>query len=206
VLLSIALLLTSPSLAADDVGTVVKAVESKYSKVDALEADFVQTTKSEVFGEEKQNGQVVLKRPKKMFWDFAGAQAKQFVTDGHTMWVYNAADKQVIKYDDVGSGGGTEADALLTSLSKIDEMFTVVMLPDDVGYTLQLAPHQADGHVKMLRLELSPDYVVERVVITDSFDNITDLAFANVKLNVDVPDSKFEFSPPPGVEVVSAGG
>ena len=95
-------LLTVGAAHAEDTKAIVAAVESKYAGVTAMSATFVQTTHSDMFGDEKQGGNVLLKRPKQMYWDFGD---KQFVTDGKTMWVYTQADNQVIRYDNVGTSG-----------------------------------------------------------------------------------------------------
>lgn len=195
-------LLTVGAAHAEDTKAVVAAVESKYAGVTAMSAAFVQTTHSEMFGDEKQSGNVLLKRPKQMYWDFGD---KQFVTDGKTMWVYTVADNQVIRYDDL-AGGSSSADELLTSLDKIDDLFVITALPDDVGHTFDLAPKKEGGQVKTVHLEMSKDLIVEKVVIVDALDNKTELAFTEMKLNVDVPDAKFVFVPPAGAEVISTGG
>jgi outer membrane lipoprotein carrier protein len=185
---------------------VIQAVEAKYSKVQAMQADFVQTTRSEVFGEEKQSGQVVLKRPKQMLWNFTGGAKKQFVTDGKTMWIYTEDEKQVIRYDDVSASSST-ADSLLQSLDSLDEIFVVDLVEaGPTHHILALQPRKDGAQVKHLNLELDPDYVVRTVTITDSFDNVTVLAFSAVHLNPEVPDSMFQFQPPAGVEVISASG
>ncbi len=189
---------------AADASVVVKAVEAKYTKVTGMKANFVQTTRNEVFGDESQGGELILKRPRQMFWNFTSGPKKQFVTNGKTMWVYSEADKQVIRYDDLS--GSTTADMLLGSLDTLDELFTVDLDPaDKVGYSLDLVPKK-EGNVKKLHLELSADYLVEKVIITDSFDSVTELAFAKVQLNANIPDSTFQFKKPAGVEEISAGG
>lgn len=196
----------SQPASASDATAVIRAVEAKYSKVQAMSADFVQTTRSEAFGEETQVGELVLKRPKQMYWNFTGGANKQFVTDGKTMWIYTAADKQVIRYDDVSASTST-ADSLLQSLDSLDELFAVDLIDaSEAHQVLSLQPRKDGGQVKHLDLELDPQYVVKTVTITDTFDNVTVLAFSGVHLNPNVPDSMFQFQPPPGVEVIAAGG
>lgn len=201
---ALALLTIATPAFAEDATSLVQAVEAKYSKVQAMQADFVQVSKNEMFGETKETGQLTLKRPKQMFWNFTGGEKKQFVTDGKTMWVYSAESNQVIRYDDISQASST-ADSLLSSLDSLDEVFQVTVVPDSAGHTLDLAPKK-QGNVKKLHLELSPDLLVEKVVITDSFDSVTELQFSDVKLNVTVPDSMFQFQVPAGAEVISASG
>lgn len=187
---------------AEDTASVVARVEAKYAKVTVLQASFVQVTHSEAFGDDKQAGNITLKRPKQMVWDFG---TKKFVTDGKTMWIYTAEDNQVIRYDNVGASGGSSADQLLTSLDQLDSLFNITQVADTTGHTFDLLP-KSPGQVKKIHLELSTDLVVEKVSITDSFDSVTDLSFKDVKLNADVPDSAFVFAVPAGATVISAGG
>src|SRR5688572_22895268 len=68
--------LSTPALAADPVPAVVGEVAIKYAKVDSIQADFTQVTKSAAFGEDKQAGTMQIKRPKKMRWNFTGEHPK----------------------------------------------------------------------------------------------------------------------------------
>lgn len=200
-LLGVALLL--PGVAAAGAGAVVQAVESKYATVSGMKAKFTQTVKSAIYGDETQQGEVTLKRPAKMRWTFSG-DGKQFVTDGETMWIYNAPDNQVIRYDDVSAQAGS-AQTLLTSLDRIGELFVISELPDDQGHTLELQPRKGDAQFKRVELHLDDKLVVEKVVITDPFDTVTELVFDQVTLDPKVSDDLFEFQVPAGAEVIDAG-
>ncbi len=196
----------SPAGAATaDATVVIDAVEAKYAGVEAMRASFTQTTHSEVFGDETQEGQVTLKRPAKMRWEFTSGDGKAFITDGKTMWVYTKADKQVIKYTDVSSASSA-ADSLLQSLDKLGEHFNVVLVDGAAdSYTLDLTPKAESGSVKQLRLVLDQSYLLQNLTLVDSFDNKTELAFREVVLNADAADSLFGFVVPAGVEVIDAG-
>lgn len=198
--------LTLPTIAAAaDPAPVVKAVEEKYAAVEALTANFTQTTHSELYGSEEQKGEVSFKRPRKMRWDFEGDQGKQYITDGATMWIFARAENQVFQYDDL-SAAANGADSLLQSLDHLDEHFVVDLVDDEVpGHTLNLKP-KAEGQMKQMTLQLSETLVPEKVVMTDSFDNVTELAFQDVQLNASVPDSTFVFQVPEGAEVIKSGG
>lgn len=193
-----------PMAQADEVDEVVDAVEAKYAKVESIQAAFVQTTHSEIFGSEEQRGTLVLKRPRMMRWEFTSGVDKLFVTNGKTMWVYTRDDNQVIQYDNVTSQGG--ADSLLQSLDKLDEMFQVSLIDDSEGHHLQLVPKGDEQRFKKLELKLDPELNVKHVHFVDAFDQVTELDFQDVKLDVKVPDSTFDFQIPEGVEVISTGG
>ena len=194
----------APATEADTAALVAK-VEAKYAAVETMHASFVQTTKSELFGDEKQAGTVVIKRPTKMRWIFPDA-GKQFITDGSTMWVYTEPDKQVIRFDDVAQQADA-AQSLLQSLDKLDELFHVegAAPPAEGKHAFELKP-RAEGQVKKIDLVLTADLLVEHVVITDAFDSVTEMEFSDVKLGEDAPDALFGFVVPEGVEVITSSG
>jgi outer membrane lipoprotein carrier protein len=182
---------------------IIKAIEAKYTDVSVMQADFTQTTRSALFGAEQQRGDVTLKRPSMMRWNFTNE--KQFVTDGKTMWIYTRADNQVIKYDDISTSTST-ADSLLQSLDKLSEIFKVEVEPGDSGqHILLLLPNGKNSQFKKIRLTMSADFSVDHVVVTDAFENVTELKFTNMKLNGQVEDSSFQFDIPTGAEVITAG-
>lgn len=185
------------------VPAVVKKIEGKYADVKAMKARFTQTVKNPAYGDEVQKGEVTLERPAKMHWNFSG-DGKQFVTDGRTMWIYNPGHKQVIRYKDVSSQAGS-AQSLLTSLDRIGQLFSITERPDDSGHTLVLVPREADAQYKNVVLHLNGELTVEKVVITDNFDTVTELVFHDIRLDPKVPADQFVFSVPKGVEVIDAG-
>jgi len=192
-----------PAESSAAVPAVVKKVEAKYAGVKGMKARFTQTVRNPAYGDEVQKGEVTLARPAKMHWNFSG-DGKQFVTDGKTMWIYNPGHKQVIKYADVSAQAGS-AQSLLVSLDRIGELFTVTERPDDAGHTLQLVPRAGDAQYKNVVLHLTPELTVEKVVITDNFDTVTELVFHDITLDPKVPDDLFVFRVPKGVEVIDAG-
>ncbi|HMV67808.1 MAG TPA: outer membrane lipoprotein carrier protein LolA [Myxococcota bacterium] len=191
----------SPALAQDAAAELIKQVEAKYKGITSMKAQVTQTTRSELFGTETIRGELVLKRPAMMRWAFG--DQKLFITNGQKMWIYTAEDHQVIEYDDIASGRAT-AESLLTSLDKLTSMFDIKVLATSAyGHVLELKPHNA-AQFKKIQLTLDKDLMVTSVVITDTFDNQTDLAFAAVQLNVPADDSLFTYKAPAGVSVVKA--
>ncbi len=181
---------------------IVAGVESAYRDVHSLRADFVQVTRSPSLGtEEKQKGKLHLKRPRMMRMEFTGPDARLVVTDGEKIWIYSPADKQAFLYQDLGTGGGMGV--LLDDLDKLDEHFDVRRVEDDRrSYVLELTP-KTEAPFKSLRVEVSRgQYTLKRIVIVDQMGNETELAFSQVKTNVDLPDSEFQFQVPKGAKVI----
>ncbi len=73
---------------------------------------------------------------------------------------------------------------------------------------LDLSPRSAEaGNFKQLRISFTKrKLLVDRVLLTDQFDNVTDLTFSQVKLDAKVEDDKFAFQIPAGAEVITPEG
>ncbi|MCB9662657.1 MAG: outer-membrane lipoprotein carrier protein LolA [Alphaproteobacteria bacterium] len=69
------------------------------------------------------------------------------------------------------------------------------------GCVVELKP-KGDDNFKKVVIHLGGALGVERVVITDTFDNVTELDLKNVELNPAVDDKEFVFTPPTGVSVI----
>jgi len=198
----------STALAEGDVSAVIQGVEAAYKDVRTLRADFVQVTRSKAMGDEtRQRGRVKLKRPRKMKWVFTQPAGKEFVTNGETMWVWSAAENQVIVSKGVAGGQGMSQ--LLDDLNRLSELFDVTLLdssgkPNSVLLSLQ--PKQ-DAGFQSLQLRLAKkNYTVQEVVMVDAFSNEVHLTFNAVKNNVAIDDGQFNFVVPDGAQVLNTDG
>ena len=214
VLLTAVLLTMCPPALAQELTTeqVVSAVESAYAGVDTIKADFVQVTRSAAAGEEpRQKGVVLLKRPRKMRWNFTQPMISSFITDGQKMWVWSAESNQVILTEDLSASSGNDMAALLSDLGKLGELFDVQHVEsteadEHRSHILQLKP-KTEASFKSLQLVVSrKKYTLERLVMVDLFDNIVELDFSAVRMNPEITDEQFTFQIPEGATVIRADG
>jgi outer membrane lipoprotein carrier protein len=181
-------------------GDLSKKLADSYREVDALKADIVQKTSSSSFGEVVQRMTLEMERPGRVRWGFE--DGRLVVMDGSYVWHYTPSLNQAIRMpQDTQS---KSAMTLLQSLDKVDEVFDVTELPvaegaDERG--LALAPKGAQGAVSM-RLFVAKDYGLLRIEIEDAFETRTEMTFSSVERLKDLPDERFTFTPPEGVEVV----
>lgn len=192
---------------ADTVEAVVAGVKSTYQGVQSIKADFTQTVTNAAMGAEMhQRGKISLERPRKMRIEVGVPMESVVVSDGKTLWVYSVASKSVTQTPEVGDGG--EIGALLEDLAKLDELFDIKLVedkPPKATQTVSLAPHKA-GTFKSLQLSLlRQKFTLTDLVLVDQFDTVTAMSFTNVKLNADLADSDFVFTPPAGVQVIKSG-
>ncbi len=195
------LVLAGMALAADP-APIVERIEAHYGAVTSLQASFVQTVKSPLYGDDVQPGRMTLQRPGKMRWDFTG-DGRVYVTDGKMLTMYTPDAKQAIQYPYTPTG----ADGLLQSLDRVGDLFTVTA-PDPqppTGVVVDLAPKTADGQLSKVRLTLSAGLDLQKIELTDAMGTKTEMVFTDVKAGAALDPATFQFVPPAGTQVISSG-
>jgi outer membrane lipoprotein carrier protein len=158
-----------------------------------------------------ESGTLWLKKPRKMRWEYRSPKEKLFVSDGRIVWFYVPAERQLRKtefrkLDDLRSPiafllGKTKLEDELRGLSKVVDQ--PPMNPGDI--LLRGVPQAMAGQVNEVQLEISPSNQIVRIVLMDAEGGTTEFRFAGWKENVDLNDSRFQFTPPPGVETIDGG-
>jgi len=184
---------------------VVAKVEQVYQEVNSLQASFEQVTRSVTMGEVRQTGTVQLQRPGQMRWEFEGERL--FVSDGQQMWVWSAADNQVIVTSELAGSGGSLT-GLLDNLNQLTALFDVQSTAEPAGdvHVLQLTPKE-ETSFKSLRLEMETETLaLKKAVMVDLFDNEVEILFSNMVFNPNYSAGHFVFDIPDGAEVLRTEG
>ncbi|HEX7124361.1 MAG TPA: outer membrane lipoprotein carrier protein LolA [Thermodesulfobacteriota bacterium] len=188
-------------------------VQQTYDQTRDLTARFTQESTSAALGRsQRAEGRVTIRKPGKMRWDYEGRSGKPgqvIVSDGKTLWIYNPEDRSVIKSE---IGGALERTplAFLMGLGELTRDFEVGRPPADLALgrpgdvVLELTPKEAIAALQNLYLAVDPERaLVTAALIVDPFGNRTRLAFEDIRTNTGVPESRFAFTVPPGVQVVT---
>ena len=189
---------------------LIAAVEATYASATSIRADFVQIQKSGAMGtEDRQHGRLSAERPRKLRVETGppGLPAQStMVSNGKTLWIYNARDKQVIEMPELGAGN--DMGILLEDLGKLGALYDVTLLPQNPpkpSFTVQLVPKKA-GAIKSLQLTLSKQkFLVQNLVLINQMNDVTEMNFTMVRMNQDIPDGEFTFVAPPGVTLTKTG-
>ena len=159
--------------------------------------------------ERVESGTLWLKKPRKMRWEYRSPKEKLFVSDGEVVWFYLPAERQLRKttfkkLDDVRSPiafllGKTKLENELQGLSKV-----IDQSPLGPANTLVRGVPRTPlaGPVNEVQLELTPSHQIVRIVLMEADGATTEFRFAGWKENVELSDSRFQFTPPAGVETV----
>ncbi len=203
---------TAPAAAAAvprmDIRAVVERVQKRYDTAQDFRAVFSQTLTNVAYNRtSSSSGEVLLKKPGRMRWNYDKPEKKMYLADGELLWLYEPEDKQAFKQSLKGSQLPA-ALAFLTGKGKLSDEFEVTFAtagghgtPGD--YVLSLRPKQPQGQVKAILFVVdSREFHVRESVVVDAQGNTNNLVFSDVKVNTKIPDSIFRWTPPAGVRVV----
>jgi len=190
---------------------VIDHVQKRYDGATDFRAHFSQTLTNPVFKRKTAlYGEVLLKKPGKMRWNYQTPDVKMYLADGSRLWLYEPDDRQAFKQD-LKSSQLPAALAFLTGKGKLADEFEIAFARSPgVGtardYVLSLHPRQAQPQVKEITFVVDPEsFLVRESLLVDGQGNVNDMLFADIKINSGVPDGTFKWSPPAGTRVIDAG-
>jgi len=158
--------------------------------------------------ERTESGTLWLKKPGKMRWEYRSPRDKLFLSDGKDAWFYVPGERQVRrtavkKLDDLRSPL-----AFLLGKTRLEKELQGLSLASDVAplaagdVVLRGVPKSLADRVSQVLLEINPEHWISRILIEEVDGSVTEYRFTNQKENMAVPDQRFRFVVPDGVEVV----
>ncbi len=183
-------------------------VDRRYNHLSTLTAEFTEIYKGAGM-QRTESGTLWLKKPGRMRWEYREPREKLFLTDGKKAYFYVPGERQarqapVKNIDDLRSPlryllGKTKLQKEFTGLSVAN---VPAVTPGNV--VLQGVPKSMSDRISRVLLEVSPDGTIFRIVAQELDGSATEFRFRNQQENVSVPDAKFQFHVPAGVEVIQA--
>src|SRR3954469_21288147 len=178
--------------------TVVARVQKYYDATKDLRASFEVQIDSASRAPSKASGEVLLKKPGKMRWDYAKPEKKLMVSDGATLWVYEPDDEQAYKQDLRGNALPAQVSFLLGE-GKLDKEFDASLTKvDGLGadeLALKLVPKLGTTAYRYLVFVVDDKSgQVKQTVIYGQDGSTNRLTFVDVQQNKGVDDGKFKFA------------
>ena len=202
------LLVFSPLLFAQtDVHVIADKVDQRYNHMQTLEAQFAESY-SGAGMTRKESGTLLLKKPGRMRWDYDAPRPKMFLTDGSTAWFYVPGEKQVRRAPVKDIGDLRSPLRYLLGKMELEKECVGLTIatnakPMNAGdIVLRGIPKGMQERISQTQLEVTPDGLISRIVVEEMDGSVTEFRFLQQKENVQIADTRFKFTPPPGVEVV----
>jgi outer membrane lipoprotein carrier protein len=184
---------------------VLDKVEKRYAGP-GFRAEFdQQSTITAMEVTDSASGQLFIKRPGKMRWEYVLPESQIIISDGNDLWIYRPQDNQVM----VGKAPSFFADgkgaAFLSDLKTIRREFTVIMeKSDDAGfYVLKLTPQKKSQDLTEIFLSIShANHTIDRIVTRNAYGDETIIKIENYLFNQKLEDNLFVFKVPDGADVL----
>jgi len=188
---------------------LAKAIQAHYQQVRDFTANFEQAYVGGALKRRTvERGTVAIRKPGRMRWDYESPEKKQFIADGTRMYFYVPADKQV-RVSAMPEAGRVPTPILfLAGRGDLLRDFTVEEVPAPSGTTgaraLRMRPVRREQEYETLTLVVDATSLSWRqLIVVDAQGGTSTFSFTNLRENVGVADSRFVFSMPKGVDVVT---
>ncbi len=187
---------------------VLNEVQDRYEKTSDFEANFIQEYISKVMKQlNKGEGKVYFKKKGMMRWDYT-VPKQQLISDGHTLWYYQPEEKQVLVSDVSKVLKERTPLAFLAGEGNLSRDFNLLNLNESVSqkednYVVELAPKEPLATLSKLILTVDKKtHIVLQADVVDGLGNVTRTRFIDIKTNVGLSNSFFQFTIPPGTDVI----
>lgn len=178
------------------------ALHRFYQTVHTLAGRFVQVQRDEQ-GKilSRSSGRFAIARPHKFRWEYQAPYKQVIVSDGNTLWSYDA-DLAQVTVRPIGQALRGSPALLLSGAPTLGKDFNIQELPPSQGLDwVKVTPKAQNGDFRNLRLGFD-DGVLKIMELMDNLGQDTRLTFSDLKINQGLDSREFRFNAPPGVDVV----
>jgi outer membrane lipoprotein carrier protein len=182
---------------------VTDHMQNRYEMIDDATASFSKHVKlgfSDL--EQTYSGKIMIKKPSKLRME---AENETIVTDGVTVWLYSPVNNQVImdKYKENQNSISPENFLLNLPQNYYGTLLAVAKERNLPTATIKLVPKDDRSFVKSVKIVVEQGtWNVRTIIVLDVNDTETTYTIKDLKLNTNLNDKTFVYTPPPGVEVV----
>lgn len=200
--LTLWLMLFSLSCAADD--NAALQLRKNLDAMNTLQGNFRQVIKDEK-GEvqEETRGEFMLMRPGKFYWKTVEPMPQLLVSNNKTIWLYDPDLETVNQREFTDDLRETPALLLSEDVEKLRKNFSISLKNSAAGEQFTLTPKVTEGLFQQLVMVFKSGQLVE-FSIQDTLGQMTRCELSDVKRNQTLPEEKFFFIPPSGVEIIKS--
>jgi outer membrane lipoprotein carrier protein len=175
----------------------------------SMRANFTESTpgKGADKADRASNGTMILQRPGKFRWEVAVPNKQLIVVNDKTVWIYDVDLQEVTKkhlnYDEPGS----PAMLLSGTASTLEKTFRVQNIKADANQAnalaFKLTPKSERAPYQWIKIYFVNGEITAMQIL-DNLGQQSDLKFSQIEKNISVAAKLFEFTAPPGVDVMDS--
>lgn len=197
-----------PLEAADpNTSALLKGIEQRYNRAQTLQVQFSESYTVQGRPRKGESGELTLRKPGRMRWDYTNPAGKLFVSDGKDVYLYTPEANRVEKTKLKASDDMRAPMAFL--LGKLDfakDFRDFEVKPDGTNYLVVARAKSDKLPYERVQMLVTPDYEIQRLVINGQDQSILTFQFSGERVNPPVDDSQFKFQMPAGATLVAPEG
>lgn len=210
-LISQSILSATPDFAESDLsdaglsGREVKALSQlseQLQEMRSLAANFKQITLDEDDNLlQDVTGIIRVKRPQQFYQLAQQPYQHLVVSDGKVLWLYDIDLEQATKQQYIAAKGSIPALILSGEIGQLNERYTIARSVNNRQTHYSLNAHNEDAIFHQLDLIFDENVLIS-MSFQDDFNQLTKIDFSEIKLNGYIDNKLFNFTPPPGIDVI----
>jgi len=187
-------------LAPVDLDRLLKLVEDRYNRARTIQVQFQQSFTQQ--GRTRtESGELFLRKPGKMRWEYHTPAGKLFLSDGKNVYFYSPSANRVERSKLKESEDYRAPLAFLLGKLNFKKDFREIRKE---GEKIVAMPSTDRLPYRQVEFEATPDGELRRVTITGQDASVMRFEFTNERRNVPLNDTFFTFRAPFGAEIVEA--
>ena len=197
-----AIFFISSFLFAQSTNDILKRIQNKFNSLNNFSASFVQTTYgAQSVSSGKMSGTFIYKRKNKFVVEFKN---RTIVSNGETIWNDDKRFKRVVI-------SNLADDPTTFSLERFifnyPPLCKIKLINENNGGRpgedlIEMVPKDQDMEFKSVKIWTASDGLISKLEVIDLGDVRYAFQFTDYKLNLDIPDSKFSYNPPKGIQII----
>lgn len=193
-------LLIFKSVFSQDSQEIIKQVQAKYENISDAKASFTQILKGSGGKANSSSGVIYIKKSNKYRIEEGG---QIIITDGETSWSYSPNKKQVVVDNYKETGNTFSPNKFLFNYP--ENFYSDLEGEDNINgndcFVIKLSP-RSGGSVKSAKIWIDKkEYLIRKINIVTN-ESTSTYVLKDISLDAGISSSKFNFSPPEGVEVI----
>jgi outer membrane lipoprotein carrier protein len=179
---------------------VLKGVEERYNRAKTLQVVFEETYTVNGRPRKAETGDLYLRKPGRMRWDYTAPAGKLFLSDGKDVYLYTPADNSAEKMKLKESEDMRAPLAFLLGKLEFEKEFQNFQTKPTDGGNLKIIANPKSDRLPYREVEfiVTPDFQIRTLNITGQDSSVLTFVLTNERLNPALDDKIFRFNLPSG--------
>jgi len=188
---------------------IIDRIENRYA-TKGFSANFSQESTIKAMNiTDTASGNLFVKAPGMMRWEYEKPDRQLIITDGKRLWVYRQDDNQVMVGRSPYFFGNGKGSGFLSDMKIIREKFNIALDDKSTGkyYVLKLIPKEKIFDISLIYLSISINtFDIVQIITYNLYNDETKIYLKNIEFKKHIDDSMFHFEIPEGADILQLDG